>query len=282
MQHHRAHVASSLAERELFDERVVGIAFDGTGWGDDQAIWGGEFFVGSIRSGFTREAWLEYAQLPGGDAAARFPPQAAAGFLLGGDRHINDNQELVQALMAPPFNFPQRFKLAAQLIERQVQCWPTTSAGRLFDAAAALAGFCTEISFEAQAAIWLEHKARLSSTSRAYPFSFDSTNRTLQWREALEQIIEDRRQNVPQPDIARAFHNGLAAGITQVALELSERHETNIVALTGGVLQNMLLVELLKDMLEAAKLQALFNQKVPANDGGISLGQAALACFVSP
>jgi hydrogenase maturation protein HypF len=276
VQHHRAHVASVLAERELFDARVIGIAFDGTGWGDDEAVWGGEFFVGSVSGGFTREAWLEYAQLPGGDAAARFPPQAAAGFILGAGQN---NEQLVQALMAPPFSFPQRFKLAAQLVERQVQCWPTTSAGRLFDAAAALAGFRTEISFEAQAAIWLEHKARLSRTNRAYPFGFDGTNRTLQWHEALEQIIEDRRQNIPVEDIAGAFHNGLAAGITQVALELRERHETNIVALSGGVLQNMLLVGLLKDRLEAAKLQVLFNQKVPANDGGISLGQAALACF---
>ena len=101
----------------------------------------------------------------------------------------------------------------------------------------------------------------------------------MQWHEALQQIIEDRRQNIPVEDIAGAFHNGLAAGITQVALELCQRHDTRIVALSGGVLQNMLLVGLLKDRLEAAKLQVLFNQKVPANDGGISLGQAALACF---
>jgi len=132
VQHHHAHVASVLAERGDFDRHVLGIAFDGTGYGDDGGIWGGEFFVGSVRAGFTRVAHLRQAQLAGGDAAARHPVQAAAGFV--------SQLERLPDLSRRPFCFPEVFEEAAAVLQRGIRVFPTTSVGRLFDSVAALVG----------------------------------------------------------------------------------------------------------------------------------------------
>ncbi|MDQ6825106.1 MAG: carbamoyltransferase HypF, partial [Candidatus Eremiobacteraeota bacterium] len=182
VQHHRAHVASVLAERREWESSVLGVAFDGTGFGDDGTIWGGEFFCGSLRDGFARVASLRPAQLAGGDAAARFPVQAAAGFLC----------QLSQApdFCAPPFCFPQRYRQTQALLARNVRVFQTTSVGRLFDAAAALLGFTREISFEGQAAMWLEHVAAGSGPVAPYPFPLQGTE--LDFRPMLEALIADR------------------------------------------------------------------------------------------
>ncbi|HEV3485035.1 MAG TPA: carbamoyltransferase HypF, partial [Vicinamibacterales bacterium] len=152
VQHHRAHVASVLAERHAFDTRVVGVAFDGTGYGDDGAIWGSEFFVGSVAHGFRRAASLRPYPLPGGDAAARCPIQAAAGVLSSLDN--------LPSLTAAPFCFGQRYEHAQQLVATGLRTFTCTSAGRLFDTIAALLGFPAEvIEYEGQAAEWLEQLA---------------------------------------------------------------------------------------------------------------------------
>ena len=147
VQHHRAHVASVLAERGEWETRVAGVSFDGTGYGDDGSIWGGEIFVGSVKAGFERVAHLRSAALPGGDAAARYPVQAASGFL------AQLQLDGLPDLTAAPFGFPERYKNALELIRRDVRTFSTTSVGRLFDAAAALLGFTREITFEGQAAM---------------------------------------------------------------------------------------------------------------------------------
>ena len=162
VQHHRAHVASVLAERGEWEKRVVGVSFDGTGYGDDGSIWGGEIFAGSIKEGFERVGHLRSASLPGGDAAAQYPVQAAAGFLA----QIEDLPDLI----APPFTFPQRYRQALDLVEKNVRTFPTTSIGRLFDTAAALLGFTREITFEGQAAMWLEQLACTAALTEPYPF----------------------------------------------------------------------------------------------------------------
>ncbi len=166
VQHHRAHIASVLAERQAWDTRVVGVSFDGTGFGDDGTIWGGEFFVGSIRNGFTRVMHLRSAYLPGGDAAARYPVQCAAGFL--------SQLEDPAGFRSGAFLFSQpAIALPSQLLNKKVRTFETTSVGRLFDTAAALLGFTREISFEGQAAMWLEHIAQSASDCEAYPFPLD-------------------------------------------------------------------------------------------------------------
>jgi hydrogenase maturation protein HypF len=269
VQHHRAHVASVLAEHGALDRRVLGVAFDGTGYGDDGAIWGSEFFIGSVEKGFERVAHLRPAVQPGGDAAARHPAQAAAGFLAG----VDDLPDL----MAAPFNFPRRYLQARELIEKDLRIFPTTSAGRLFDTAAALLGFTREISFEGQAAIWLEHQARAAGGKIGdYSMPFDGME--LDFRPLLAAVIADRKTGRPAPEIARAFHHGLAAGIARAAIEITARERLDTVVLSGGVFQNRLLLERLVDLLRAASLAVWINREVPANDGGLSLGQAALAC----
>ncbi len=152
VQHHRAHIASVLAEHGAWEKQVLGVSFDGTGYGDDGTIWGGEIFSGNVKAGFTRIAHLRPAALPGGDAAARYPVQAAAGFLAQLD-------ELPDMLSAP-FNFDSRYTIAQQLVDKGVRSFATTSMGRLFDTAAALLGFTRESTFEGQAAMWLEQTAR--------------------------------------------------------------------------------------------------------------------------
>src|SRR5579872_6982739 len=165
LQHHRAHVASVLAERQAWETRVIGVSFDGTGFGDDGTIWGGEIFAGSIAGGLKRVAHMRPAALPGGDAAAECPVQAAAGFLA----QLDDLPDL----SAPPFCFPERYERAAELVRKNVRTFTTTSVGRLFDAAAALVGFTREVTFEGQAAMWVEDVARSAALVAPYPFPFD-------------------------------------------------------------------------------------------------------------
>ena len=271
VQHHRAHIASVLAERGVWDETVVGVSLDGTGYGDDGTIWGGEIFVGSVRKGFERVAHLRPAALPGGDAAARWPVQAAAGFLAG----LDNLPDLADA----PFDFGLRYQAARRLTERQLRTFTTTSMGRLFDAAAALLGFTRETTYEGQAAIWLEQTARQANANSvaAYPFPF--IDRELDYRPLLASVIADRLHSLSAPDIARAFQRSIAQGLVNSVRTICQENGIPTVVLSGGVFQNELLLEDLKPLLESEHLQVWTNHAVPPNDGGISLGQAALAAF---
>ncbi|MEJ7809960.1 MAG: carbamoyltransferase HypF [Gemmatimonadaceae bacterium] len=267
VQHHRAHVASVLAERGALDARAIGVAFDGTGYGDDGAIWGGEFFAGSVLEGFRRVAHLRAAVLPGGDAAARWPVQAAAGFLSGLD-HLPD-------LTAPPFGFPPRYAAARRVVSAGLRTFPTTSAGRLFDVAAAILGFTHEVTYEGQAAIWLEQLARGAGSAEPYPAPFEAGE--LDFRPALRAAIEDRARGRSDAEVARAFHAGLARGIADAIIALCAAEATGTAVLSGGVFQNELLLGDVASYLRPTVIQLLTNRDVPPNDGGISLGQAALA-----
>jgi hydrogenase maturation protein HypF len=269
VQHHRAHLASVLAERGEWDETVVGVSLDGTGYGDDGTIWGGEIFVGGVQQGFERVAHLRQAILPGGDAAAQYPVQAAAGFLSQVDG--------LPDLTAAPFDFGPRYQNAVQLIRREVRTFSSTSMGRLFDAAAALLGFVRETTFEGQAAIWLEQLAKGGHTAEAYPFPF--TNNELDFRPLLECVIYDRMRERSIREIARAFQRGIAHGLHTSIRAVCEKRGIHTVVLSGGVFQNELLLEDLKPLLEEQRLHVWTNHAVPPNDGGISLGQAALAAF---
>ena len=267
VQHHRAHLASVLAEREEWDKIVAGVSLDGTGFGDDGSVWGGEIFVGSVRRGLERVAHLRSAVLAGGDAAARFPVQAAAGFLSQIDG--------LPDLMAPPFQFGQIYRNAMQLIHRQMRTFPTTSAGRLFDAAAALLGFVRETSFEGQAAIWLEQLARDSAPVEAYPFPFSGDE--LDFRPLLASVARDCFRGRTKVEIARAFQRGFAEGIGNGVQSICRERALDTVVLSGGVFQNELLMEDLQPLLFDMGVKIWTNHAVPPNDGGISLGQAALA-----
>ncbi len=259
VQHHRAHIASVLAERQALGTRVLGFAFDGTGYGQDGTIWGGEIFLGDVFGGLQRVAHLRTAKLAGGDAAARFPVQAAAGFLDGMD---------VPDLSAPPFGFPERYNSVRELLRADVRVFATTSMGRLFDTAAALLGFTREITFEAQAAMWIEHLARASAPVAAYPFPL--RNAELDYRPLLEAVIRDRVGGRDVREIARAFHEALADAVLAVCSQFGQER----IVVSGGVFQNALLTQRLSDALGD---RLWTNRIVPPNDGGICLGQAALA-----
>lgn len=268
VQHHRAHVASVLAERGEWTKRVVGVSFDGAGYGDDETIWGGEIFVGSVEDGFSRVAHLRTAALAGGDAAARFPVQAAAGFLAQVDG--------LPDVLAAPFSFPERYRGAIELVRKNARTFATTSVGRLFDTAAALLGFTREVTFEGQAAIWLEQLARSAPLTEPYPFTF--VGGELDFRPLLLSVVQDRVRGRDVPEIARSFQRGVADGLRHALIMTARAHGLDTVVLSGGVFQNELLLQDLKSLTEGS-LQVWTNHAVPPNDGGISLGQAALAAF---
>ncbi len=269
IQHHRAHIASVLAEENAWETLVVGVSLDGTGYGDDGTIWGGEIFVGSVAGGFDRAVHLRPAALAGGDAAAQHPVQAAAGFLA----QLDDLPDVTE----PPFHFPTRFGRSMELISKGVRTFTTTSMGRLFDAAAALLGFTREMSYEGQAAIWLEQLARGAQRKDAYSFPFEE--RELDFRPLLSALIRDRQRGRSANEIARAFQASLACGLCDAITTLAETGGAETIVLSGGVFQNELLLEDVKCYLENSRLRILTNHAVPPNDGGISLGQAALAAF---
>ncbi len=269
VQHHRAHVASVLAERGEWEKRVIGVSFDGTGYGDDGSIWGGEIFLGSVKDGFDRTGHLRSASLPGGDAAAQYPVQAAAGFL--------SQIEGLPDLTAPPFNFAQRYLQALDLVQKNVRTFSTTSMGRLFDTAAALLGFTREITFEGQAAMWLEQLASTVPSTEPYPFPW--SEQELDFRPLLQAVVRDRLRGRPSAEIARAFQRGLAQGLCDAVVSVGDTQHLDVVVLSGGVFQNELLLNDLKSLFKGTGIEVWTNHAVPPNDGDISLGQAALAAF---
>jgi hydrogenase maturation protein HypF len=276
VQHHRAHIASVLAERGEWTKQVIGVTFDGTGYGDDGTIWGGEIFTGSVQDGFARAAHLRPAVLAGGDAAAHCPAQAAAGFLIQIDS-LSD-------MLAQPFNFPDRYRGAMELLRKNIRTFSTTSVGRLFDAAAALLAFTREVTFEGQAAIWLEQLARRTPVTKLKPYPFPYAGNELDFRPLLHAVAEDRLRRRDVREIARSFQLGIAQGLCDAVNAIARTHGIDTVVLSGGVFQNELLLEDLKsllanDLLTSGTLQVWTNHAVPPNDGGISLGQAALAAF---
>jgi hydrogenase maturation protein HypF len=269
IQHHRAHVASVLAERAAWEKRVLGVSFDGTGYGDDGTIWGGEFFVGSILEGFERVAHLREAGLAGGDGAARHPVQAAAGFLA----QVNSLPDL----SAKPFWFPELYENSLELVRKHLRTFTTTSVGRLFDAAAALLGFTRRVTFEGQSAMWVEHLAR--TVKFADPYTFPFSGGELDFRPLLGALALDRRRGRDPAECARAFQGGVAKGLCDAIFTLCQTWTTDTVVLSGGVFQNELLLQELKSLIGCRHIGVWTNCSVPPNDGGISLGQAALAAF---
>jgi hydrogenase maturation protein HypF len=266
VQHHHAHIASCLADNGHGVERgpVIGVAFDGTGYGPDGTIWGGEFLLADL-AGYERGGHLAPVPMPGGAAAIRQPWRMAAAYL--GDRadevaqrHANQ-WAAVTAMAAKGVNSPL-----------------TSSAGRLFDAAAALLGVRDTINYEGQAAIELEQLAD-PLESAAYQTTIDTGSGPFQARgsDLLHALLAERTAGVPAPVIAARFHHGVAALIEAGCLLLRDQHGLGTVALSGGVFQNTLLLGATVTRLEARGFRVLLHSRVPCNDGGISLGQAVVA-----
>ena len=252
VQHHHAHIASCMLENGL-DGEVIGVAFDGTGYGTDGAIWGGEFLVAGY-AGFTRRAHIRYAPLAGGDAAIRQPWRSALAY--------------VRCIEGVP---EERQRVVRRMIETGLNTVQTSSCGRLFDAVAALIGLRLEVNFEGQAAIELEAIADLAVEAR---YDFALTGDELDFRPAIESIAASHE---PRPTIAARFHNTVAAAIVETVRQIGRESGLQRVCLSGGTFQNMKLLAGTVPALRSAGFEVYLHEKVPPNDGGIALGQAAIA-----
>lgn len=270
VQHHRAHIAACLADNGWPRDGgpVIGVALDGTGYGDDGTIWGGEWFVGDY-SGFERVAHLEPLPLPGGDAATRHPWRIAVAYL----HALLASEDFPEELCFADF-CPGEAGLIRQQIERGLQVPMTSSMGRLFDAVSALLGICSEISYEAQAAIELEQSAQGAQDWRPYPFEVDDGRVRL--APLFYALLEERARGTTVCTVAARFHATVARMVTEVCVRLRAATGLTTVALSGGVFQNALLLELTLPLLEQAGFEVLLHHQVPCNDGGVSLGQSVM------
>ena len=268
VQHHHAHIAACMADNGMDGSRpVIGLAFDGTGFGDDGAIWGGEFFVADY-AGYERKFHLAYFPLPGGDAAIKRPARTALALLwslgLDWDEELAPARELC---------YEDRMALRIQL-ERGLNTPQTSSLGRLFDAAAALAGVRQKVNYEAQAAI--EFETVLDGTELG-AYRFEIQNQTLNARPAINALLIDIRNGASLPVMSARFHNGVADMIQQTSKQIRRETGLNEIMLSGGVWQNMALLERVMRRLGEDGFVIYTHRQIPANDGGLSLGQAMVA-----
>jgi hydrogenase maturation protein HypF len=268
VQHHHAHIASCMAENGLRG-KVIGVAMDGTGYGADGQIWGGEFMVADY-AGFERRAHLRYVPLAGGDAAVRQPWRPALAYLADTFGAAAEFPELAIWREVPE----NQRKAVVSMIAHRVNTIDTSSCGRLFDAVASLIGLRQQINFEGQAAIELEIIAAEGVTDN-YPFELDAA--LLDFRPAVERIVEDVRANQPSPAIAARFHNTVAEAIVAVCRRLRAVEKLNQVCLSGGTFQNMRLLARTLAGLRRLDFEVFIHAQVPPNDGGIALGQAVIA-----
>ena len=273
VQHHHAHIAACMAENHL-DGKVIGFSLDGTGYGTDGAIWGGEVLVADYR-GFERAGHLEYLPLPGGAAAIHEPWRMAVSYLV---KHFGKDVERLEL----PFlagTDERKLSVVLQMIEKEVNSPRTSSCGRLFDAVAAMVGLRGTVSYEAQAAIELEMAARDSTTETAYPMDMTLVGVTWQigTKSLFDWLLRDIRKHVSVAEMSRKFHNGLALVFLDVAERIRDKTGLNRVCLSGGCFLNALLLETMIAELRERLFEVFFHTEVPAGDGGISLGQAVIA-----
>jgi hydrogenase maturation protein HypF len=300
VQHHHAHMASCMAEHQLTGP-VIGVTFDGTGFGTDGAIWGGEFLLGDYQD-FQRAAHLRYVGLPGGEQAVREPWRMAAAYLIDAGATCASFESRVPASSR---------NIVRQMLDRNFNSPMTSSAGRLFDAVASLIGVRDRVSYEGQAAIELEWMAMDAAPAGSYPFALeendaDATKRgtggppvslpsehrraaarlsspksdatlIIDTRPLIRAIADDLAGGVSPPIIARKFHSTLVEIIAEVCAKIAEPDDVRDVVLSGGVFMNALLSSEVAARLSRDNFRVYRHKTVPANDGGLSLGQAAVA-----
>jgi hydrogenase maturation protein HypF len=279
VQHHHAHVASCMAEHGL-DEPVIGVSFDGTGYGTDGAIWGGEFLVADYRH-FRRAAHLRYVGLPGGDSAVREPWRMAAAQLL-------DAGLSTEALAARID--PTKLRTIATMLERRINTPLTSSAGRLFDAIASLIGVRDAVSYEGQAAIELEWLASDVPPDGAYPFDLLTTNsgdevgdhatHEIDTRPLVRAVGADAQSGIDPRRIARRFHSTIVEIIASTCAAIRRETQIESVVLSGGVFMNALIAAESATRLSADGFRVDRHVLVPPNDGGLCLGQLAIGAAV--
>ncbi len=273
IQHHYAHIGSVMAENG-FREKVIGVSLDGTGFGEDGSLWGGEFLVADI-DGYKRAGHFKYTPLPGGEMAAREPWRMAISYLkeAAGDEIMD---------FIEPTGFIEKYgrdsvEKITKIASDRTFSPLSSSAGRLFDAVSALMGICDKNTFEGEAAIAIESMV-IDGIEESYPVDISFKDPLeIDFSNAILKIINDMERRTDRRVIATKFHNTVASAVILVVLKLSLVNNIKKVALSGGVFQNVYLLGKVTDNLRAEGLSVYTNEIVPCNDGGISLGQAYIA-----
>jgi hydrogenase maturation protein HypF len=270
IQHHYAHVGSIMAEKGIKD-KIIGVTFDGTGYGTDGKLWGGEFLIADIK-GFKRAGHLKYVPLPGGEGAVKEPWRIAVSHIkeFAGDKALS---YLKSAGFIDRYG-ERRIEDILNIIDKRQFSPLSSGAGRLFDSVSALIGVCDKNTFEGEAAIALEAITK-AGIADDYPVDIKFRDTIeVDFSPALLRIIEDIKKGEDRGVISSKFHNSVVTSITRVVEKLSSLHNLKDVALCGGVFQNMYLLEKTVDSLISKGLKVHIHDKVPTNDAGISLGQA--------
>jgi hydrogenase maturation protein HypF len=272
VQHHHAHIASCLADNGI-DRRVIGVAWDGTGYGVDGHVWGGEFLIADLTD-FVRAGRFELVPMPGGDAAVREPWRMAAAFLKMAYGETTAKLDLAFLRRLDP----AAWRTLSRAIDRGLNAPMTSSAGRLFDAVASLLRLRDSVEFEGQAAMELEALAE-PHADRIYPTGLTEMDGTVivRTQDIICAVVDDLLRETAQATISARFHATLVDVLVQVCRRIRQRTGIDAVALSGGVFQNVWLLEAALDALERAGFEVYSHRQVPANDGGLALGQAAVA-----
>ena len=277
VQHHHAHIASCMADNGLEDRRVIGLSFDGTGYGTDGAIWGGEVLLASYAD-FERIAHLEYLPLPGGDSAIRHPWRIALGYAHALGLDIADLPFLQKM-------DKQAITIVQQQADKKINAPLTSSMGRLFDAVASLSGVRSDVTYEAQAAIEMEVLSKpFIASADSYPCHSERSEESpnvIHIKDLFNAVIHDIRAGVSTGLIGAKFHKTVAQISIDLCKQARERSSLNEAVLSGGVWQNKLLLDLVRDGLEQEGFVVYFHKQVPTNDGGLALGQAVIANVIA-
>jgi hydrogenase maturation protein HypF len=275
VQHHHAHLAACLAENHC-QKPAIGIILDGTGYGTDGTIWGGEILIGDF-SGFQRFAHLEYMPLAGGESAIQAPWKIAVAYLY---------QIFGHTLPKLPFLTNVDYKPLMEVVEKKINVLPTSSCGRLFDAVAVISGGKSHIDYEGQVAIEFMHAAHANGNDihRARPFDYklqkgEHQALVMTTKSILQEVVQAVQNGVPRRIISRRFHQTLIRMFTEAAIEACRQSGIKKIALSGGVMQNHLLFLGLNHTLRQNDFDVITHRHVPCNDGGISLGQAMIGRY---
>ena len=268
VQHHHAHAVSLLAEHERLDTPIIAVAYDGTGYGLDGTVWGGELLAITDPAQFTRAGHLMPFALPGGEGAVRQPGRIALDLLTRAGIDWTPDLPPVRAVGE------QGLHVLAQQIPRGVGCVPTTSMGRLFDAVASLLDVCQQVSYEGQAAVELEHLARRGRYARL-DFAVDGA--VMDPAPVIIGIVDGLRAGAEPADLAAGFHQAVIRATAAAARHCADAAGISVIGLTGGVFANRILLGGLRQSLTKAGYEVLSHRIVPCNDGGLALGQATIA-----
>ncbi len=267
VQHHHAHIASCMAEHGI-DEKVIGISFDGTGYGTDGNIWGSEFLIADLQ-GFERYSHFEYVALPGGDKVTEEPWRTAVSYL------YSSFGQHVKSLDIPFINLIEEKKLdrILEALDKKINCPLSSGAGRLFDAVAALIQVCPVSKFHAEAPMRLE-SLTIDTIYERYEISHQGT---ISFKEMFQQIMEDIHQKKTVEMIATKFHNTVVYAVFKVALQIRRETGLNKIVLSGGTFQNKYIMERIEPLLIKNKFKVFSHGRIPCNDGGVALGQLIIA-----